>query len=541
MSEPAESVESGHPQLLAEPPPEPPPSRSPELHPPTFSSILFDRVPYSDEPAEPAYFHDLNLDQLVDSITTGLDEYNLKPFFYQSLHDPEVIQYRHDIFRDLENSKTASSLGSFTLKMQEMREHLKTASELRYQYQKESWFLDAVAIYCDAVTCLARDLADGDATSRGLLDFRAYLSHYADSSAFTRMAAETQEVKHSLAQIVYSVHIKGAKVTVRKYGAEADYSAEVQNTFERFAQGKVKSHNVGFSNLIEMNHVEGNILDLVARLFADEFAALDAHHERYRDFIDATVRDFDRELQFYAAYREFTGRFDQTDVQFCYPDVSTDSKEILADDTFDLVLADKLLEHHSSVVTNDFFLRDPERILVVSGPNQGGKTTFARTFGQLHHLAGLGLPVPGSRAKLFLSDSIFVHFEREEDIDTLTGKLEDDLVRMRKLLTEATPNSIIITNEIYTSTTLEDALFLGRKTLEEIIRLGALCVYVTFIDELASMSESTVSMVSTVVPEDPAQRTFKVVRKPAEGLAFAEAIARKYGLSYETLAERIRP
>jgi DNA mismatch repair protein MutS len=505
-----------------------------------FESILFDRDDVDDASAhEPSFFRDLNLDQVVASITAGRDEYDLTGFFYAPARRVAAVEYRHEVFRDLEQGKLRDAVRAFAEQMQRMRRYLGLAKKQHYKYEKERWFLDAVAIYCDAVSALAHALADLELSSHGFRGLREYAHDYTASEHFTSLAAEARSVLDGLDRVRYTVRIRGRRVTVSAYHDERDYSVEVEQTFERFRQGQVEDHRFKLPDSGSMDHVEARIAELIARLYPDAFRALEAFCARHRDYLDRTIARFDREVQFYLAYAEHTDRLGSAGLPFCYPTVSERSKEISADDAFDIALAAKLAGQTTPVVRNDFFLRGPEHVLVLTGPNQGGKTTFARMFGQLHYLASLGVPVPAQAARLFLCDRLFTHFEREEDISTLRGKLEDELVRVHEILEHASGDSIVILNEIFTSTTLDDAIYLGTEVLRKVVELGSLALCVTFVDELASLAEATVSMVAMVDPDDPARRTYKIVRKPADGRAYAWAIAAKYGLSHDALKRRI--
>jgi DNA mismatch repair protein MutS len=501
------------------------------LAPPGRGTIAYD---------ERDHASDLHLDQIVSRITKGRDDGPaLEELYFRRTRDVETVHYRHQVFRDLDDPEVWEAVQRFCGSVREVLSHLSQARAMRVREQRQGWTLDAAAIYCAALRRLSSDLGEARLGSRGMADFRRYLLVYAASEELVRLETETAECKAALGDVRFLVNIDGGRVTVTRYEGEPDYSAEIQSVFERFRQGAVRSYLANYRVWPGMTRIGQQILGLVVRLFPQEFALLARFSERHGSFFDPGVHRFYTELQFYVAYRELVDSIGAHGLDFCYPEVSTESKEEHADGTFDLALAVKFTSEGNKVVTNDFRLDRGERIFVVSGPNQGGKTTFARTFGQLHHLGALGVPVPGRSAQLFLCDRIFTHFEREEDLSRLTGKLETDLLHVQGTLRAATSASVVVMNEVFSSTSLEDNRFLGAEALRKLVGLGCLAVYVTFVDELASLAPSVVSMISTIVPGDPTQRTFKVVRGPANGLAYALALAEKYRLTRPQLLERI--
>lgn len=509
-----------------------------------FTSILFTGTQNNkliDQSEMPLFFEDLNLDQVFRAILKKKAEYQLEPFFFASLSEISQITYRQDIFRDFENTNLLKIIKIFAQKMIVLRRYMELLTKLYYKHHITGWFLEAVLVYCEAIQTLTQDLAEIKTNSAGFQNFLIYTNNYLSSENFKTLNSDSDTLKKALKKINYCVIIKDAQVQVRRYKNEIDYSKVVEKTFEKFKQRDVKNYKAEFIKTSGMNHIEGQILDAVEKLYPEIFENLEQFYNKNQNFQDEVIMRFDREVQFYVSYLEYIENINQIGLKFCYPVINNQNKEVKNLNGFDIALAKKLSLENEKIITNDFHLSGNERIIVVSGPNQGGKTTFARTFGQLHYLASLGLPVMGSEAKLFLFDNIFTHFEKEEDIRNLRGKLQDDLFRINKIFEYSTSNSIIILNEIFTSTTLKDAIFLSKEILSRISEMDILCVCVTFMDELSTLSEKTISMVSTVVPENPSIRTFKIIKRPADGLAYTLSIVEKYQLTYNKLKERIQP
>ncbi|MDN5789763.1 MAG: hypothetical protein L0H25_02680 [Micrococcales bacterium] len=487
----------------------------------------------------PDYASDLLLDQVIAHIIKGADEYDLLPYFATRLSDVRDVTYRQEVFTDLEDQELTKALVDYGEAMHLTRTRLAQSGKRYFERFRQAWVLAAGEAYVTAVDGLLAALGAARLHSEALQALRRYVSDYATGPVMTRLRADSASLRARMDAITYALRLSGDRITVQAYDGEPDLSTHVLATFEKFSRGAAKDYRSRTPNWPDSNHIEAHILELVAALHPDEFAALERFCAEFSDVLDPALLALERDVQFYLVVARQERWLEAGGVDFTMPTIDDRSTQVDVRGTVDVALADKLAREHRQPVRNDVTLLDGERIFVVSGPNQGGKTTFARTVGQLFHLAALGCRVPGTSARLFLPDSIHTHFEHPEDVRSLRGKLQDELIRVHRIIESSTARSVVILNEILNSTTLEDALVLGTRIMDQLIDLDVLAVYVTFVDELASRGPSVVSLMSQVEPEDPAARTFRVVRQPANGMAYAAAIAHKYRVDYEHLSRRV--
>jgi len=505
-----------------------------------FYSILFthkDKMSQND--FDLPFYGDLNLDQIIETVISYKKEYDLKRFFYTPVCDVKDIQYRQEVMKDLENPLFFSLVCDFSQKMKQVEKNKQVMQDLSFKEYKIRYFLQISIVYIEAIESFANAINKFELHSVGFTLFEKYIQLYLKSKSFISLKNEAKELEKKINSLSYEILIDGLMIRVRRYENEVDYSQVIQNIFKKFEVKDIENKKCQFEKNRDINHVNAKILEYVAKLYPSEFNKLEQFYARYVGCFDDTIENFCIEVQFYIAYFEYIRVVEKSNLTFCYPTISITKKGIKVEDGFDLALAYVKTFDSKIVVTNSFDFGEKERIIVVTGANQGGKSTFARAIGQINYLAGLGLKVPARKANLFLIQSIYTHFEKEEKIESLQSKLQDDLTRVKKIFSKADRNSLVILNEIFSSTSLQDAIFLSQKIMDKISKIDLFCIWVTFIVDLNKMSEKTVSMVSEIDINNIENRTYKIVRKKADGLAYAKTIAKKYRLSYGQILDRV--
>jgi len=486
----------------------------------------------------PPWAADLRLDELATALGPGAVGEARLAILLTPLAAPDAVAYRQDVFRDLELDAVGGALRRFGSALAEVRAILERAGRMRHPAERDRWVLDALERHDDAVEELAASLATAPLHARGLTAVRDHLATLTGSPSFSQRRSDVAAARQALDRVAVRLRIVQQQVLVSPARDEPDLAEEIRDTFARIREGDPAPVRVDVFSTLDMNPLEAQVLERVRRLVPEPFARLASTVAAHQPVIEPSLARIADDAAWYLAILDLLAPLRAAGLDCGYPEL-TDDGSLAAAGLFDLVLARRLVADGRDVVPSDVSVGPRERRVVVTGPSQGGRTSFVRALGQLHVLAAAGCPVPAGSASVPLVDSVRTVFDRPERLDDPGGRLRGELRRIRGLLAAATPATLVVANEAFASTTAEDALALSRRLLDALGERGARSVAVTFLEELAE-DPGTVSIAATVDPVDPTARTYRFTRRPADGLAHAQTLAAHYGLGADAVRARIR-
>ena len=223
------------------------------------------------------------------------------------------------------------------------------------------------------------------------------------------------------------------------------------------------------------------------------------------------------------------------DFDACMPEFA-DTMELRLNAARHPVLEDKLRRENRAIVAMSLALGGEERLLVISGPNTGGKTVALKTMGIAALSAQAGIPVAAQRAVLPRFDRVLVDIGDEQSIAADLSTFSAHMLNLKAMLAEATPQSLVLVDEMGTGTAPEEGAALAVALLEEFRRKDCIVLATTHHDRLKTYASKTPGIVNAAVEFDevnlrPTYRLMVGVPGGSSGIS----IAQRLGLAAEII------
>jgi DNA mismatch repair ATPase MutS len=129
---------------------------------------------------------------------------------------------------------------------------------------------------------------------------------------------------------------------------------------------------------------------------------------------------------------------------------------------------------------------DRKDLIIITGANTGGKSTFLRSIGLAHLMMQAGMFVPAERFASELCDGLFTHYKREEDTTMESGKWDEELSRMSEIVETIRPNSLLLLNESFTSTNEREGSEIASQIVDALLDRGVRIFFVTHLYHFAN-------------------------------------------------------
>lgn len=339
--------------------------------------------------------------------------------------------------------------------------------------------------------------------AEGWLTLFAMLERELDDAYFARVQTHLKQLKFNdgvLVSAELGAGNKGANYVLRKANGNSE------NWFRRLVTAQPPTYGFTIPDRDEngaraLAELESRGINLAANALAQS-----------ADHILNFFKLLRTELAFYIGALNLHTRLVQKGEPICFPQpAALDERAHTCRGLYDGCLT---LTIEPRVVGNDADA-DGKNLVIITGANHGGKSTFLRSIGLAQLLMQCGMFVPAESFSANVCDALFTHYKREEDAAMKSGKFDEELKRMSEIVDHLTPNSIVLFNESFAATNEREGSEIARQIVSALHERGVKIFFVTHLYEFArGMYNQTLRDTLFLRAERQADgtRTFKLIQ-----------------------------
>jgi Mismatch repair ATPase (MutS family) len=428
---------------------------------------------------------DLNLDVIFKAM--AMDDsflYNtVKSVVLNSLMNVDSIIYRQNVLKDCLKNKSAIkdvyNIASNTLKeaayyRQSTQPSFSKMVSVSYKVRNSAGLLELLVVNLERLRSLTR-VEEKNFNSKGMQKFCGQQSAFLTDEFFMKVKQHIEDLKFISegGRIVLGSGIgngmKGTEHILRKISGRTIRSSAGKKPGRAVACNEIPLDNISIANSAKemedaglvhilrlINHFNDNILDYFELL----------RHE----------------AGFYLACTNLYSLLEKLNVVAAFPIPYESSKrDLVFKELFDLSL---FINEKRNLVGNDLDAID-KCLFIITGANQGGKSTWLRSIGIAQILMQCGMFVPAAFFGSNICDNIFTLFTREEDGGMDSGKLDEELQRMNGIINNMTNGSLLLMNEPFATTTERDGSIISRDIVTALYELDVKVIFVTHLFEFS--------------------------------------------------------
>jgi len=429
-------------------------------------------------PNEQTLTQDLALDTLFESMAL-CDKFLFevaRQSIFSSLNDPDSILYRQNILKDcLKNSFIVRDIYNIAIESIEKRKEHWWGFSSRYPSSILYSSVEALKMLVGQLRKL-KSIAGEHAhrfESEGFARFFAMLENELDDEYFARVVEHLGELKFRKGVLISAGLGKGNK----PFNFVLHKPSDKRQSWLRRILGQrtqvctFRLHPRDENGAKALSDLKDRGLNLVADALAQS-----AEH------VLSFFRMLRTELAFYIGCLNLNGQLVREEEPTCFPEPAAfGERKHSCRGLYDVCLA---LNMTQRVVGSDVNA-DRRDLVIITGANQGGKSTFLRSVGLAQLMMQAGMFVAAESFCSDVCDRIFTHYRREEDTTMKSGKLDEELSRMNDIADNVSSNSMILFNESFSATNEREGSEIAGQITSALVEKGVKVFFVTHLYEFA--------------------------------------------------------